>query len=198
MLWHLCVDEDSSNLMATTASCSPVLNTNPDRINPVINNVQTLLIRASKHVSYFKKNIMKSKQYIINHPSQLNSLSTFPFTNRPGLGKIVFNDSFQHSNKEQMEHDLNKNYYACGCSQGAKALLIGLLVFGVFGLYGFYYYDWSVTKCLISFFGGAILMSLLGKFIGLVQANRKLKKTIGEIQCVWKPDWPEAKTIGCS
>ena len=140
---------------------------------------------------------MKSKQFIINHPSQLNSLSTLPFTHRTGLGKIVFNDSFQHSNKEQMERDLNKNYYACGCSQGAKALLIGLLVFGVAGSYGFYNYDWSVTKSLTSFFGGAILMSLLGKLIGLVQANGKLKNTIREIQSVWKPDWPKAKTIGC-
>lgn len=87
-----------------------------------------------------------------------------------------------------MEHDLNDNYYACGCSQGAKAMLLGLLVFGVVGLYGFYYNDWSVIKSLISFFGGAIMMSLFGKVFGLVQANRKLKKTIREIQSVWVSD----------
>ena len=140
---------------------------------------------------------MKNKQYIINHPSQLKALSTLPFTHRAGLGKIIINDSFQHENKDQMEYNLNKNYYACGCSQGAKALLIGLLVFGVVGFYGFNYYDWSVAKSLTSFFGGAILMSILGKLIGLVQANNKLKETTKEIQSVWKPDWPKAKTIGC-
>lgn len=144
-----------------------------------------------------KNNIVKRKQIIIHHPSQLNSLSALPFTHRAGLGKIVLGDSFQHSGKEQMEHDLNKNYYACGCSQGAKALLIGLLIFGVAGVYGFYNYDWSVTRSLTSFLGGAILMSLSGKLTGLVQANGKLKKTIRGIQSVWKPDWPAAKTTGC-
>jgi hypothetical protein len=53
MLWHLCVDEDVTNMMATAGSCSPVSGTEPDRVNPVINNWQTLLVRASKHVSYF-------------------------------------------------------------------------------------------------------------------------------------------------
>lgn len=140
---------------------------------------------------------MKSKEFIIYHPSQLNSLSTLPFTHHKGRGKIVINDSFKHANKEQLEHDLNKNYYACGCNQGAKALLIGLLVFGLAGLYGFYTYEWSVTKSLTWCFGGAILMSIVGKLIGLVQANGKLKKIIREIQSVWKPYWPEEKTIGC-
>jgi len=140
---------------------------------------------------------MKNKQFIIKHPSQLNSLSTLPFTRRTGLGKIVLDDSFQHANKEQIELDLNKNYYACGCSLGAKSLIIGILIFGVVGIYGFHNYDWSVTKSLTLFFGGAILMSLLGKIMGLLQANGKLEKTIREIQSVWKPDWPEAKTIGC-
>jgi hypothetical protein len=140
---------------------------------------------------------MKSKQFIINQPSQLNSLSTLPFAHINGLGKIVLSDSFQHPNKEQMENELNKNYYACGCSEGAKALLAGLLAFGIVGFYGFYKFDWSVTKSLLSFFGGVFIMSLLGKFFGLVQANVKLKKTIREIQSVWKQDRQDAKTIGC-
>lgn len=140
---------------------------------------------------------MKSRQFIIRHPSQLNSLSTLPFIHRNGLGKIAFIDSFQHADREQMERDLNKHYYACGCSLGAKALLIGLLIFGVVGIYGFYNYDWSVTKSVTWFLGGAILLSLVGKLIGLGLANGKLKKTIREIQSVWKPDWPEAKTVEC-
>ena len=53
MLWHLCVDNDVFNLMATGGACDPSSTTAPDRINPIINNWQTLLIRASKHVSYF-------------------------------------------------------------------------------------------------------------------------------------------------
>ena len=129
---------------------------------------------------------MESKQFIIDHPSQLNALSA-PFKHRSSLGKIIFNDSFQHADKKKMERELNKNYYACGCSQGTKALLIGIFVFGVAGAYGFYNYDWSVTKSIASFFGGATVMSLLGKLMGLSKANNKLKQTIKEIQSVWKP-----------
>ena len=53
MLWHLCVDDDVTNIMATSGACSPVSATDPDRANPVINDWQTLLVRASKHVTYF-------------------------------------------------------------------------------------------------------------------------------------------------
>jgi len=53
MLWHLCVDDDVTNLMATSGACNPASTTAPDRINPIINNWQTLLVRASKHVTYF-------------------------------------------------------------------------------------------------------------------------------------------------
>lgn len=53
MLWHLCVDDNASNLMANQGSCNPNSTNDPERENPVIDNWQTLLIRASKHVSYF-------------------------------------------------------------------------------------------------------------------------------------------------
>ena len=139
---------------------------------------------------------MKNRQYIIKHPSQLNSLSTLPFVHRTGLGQLVLSDSYQNENKEQVERDLNRNYYACGCSQGSKALLIGILIFGIAGIYGFYN-DWPVAKILTVFFGGVVMMAILGKFYGLAQANRKLKKTVAEIQSVWKPDWPEATAIDC-
>lgn len=53
MLWHNCVDEDNANMMATQGDCEPDSNTLPDRVNPTINNTQALIIRASKHVTYF-------------------------------------------------------------------------------------------------------------------------------------------------
>lgn len=140
---------------------------------------------------------MERNKCIITHPSQLNSLSTLPFTRRSGLGKIVLSDSYPDENKKQMEYDLNKNYYACGCAQGAKAMLIGLLIFGVSGVFGFLYYDWSVTKSLAYFFGGTILTSLMGKLVGLFQANRNLRATVKEIQSVWRSDWPKAEYTGC-
>ena len=140
---------------------------------------------------------MGKKQFIIKHPSQLNSLSTLPLFHRTGLGKIVFNESLQHPNKAQWEREINKNYYACGCSQGAKALIIGLLVFGIAGGIGYNNLDWSITNTLVTIFGGALAMAIVGKFIGLMNANGKLKETVREIQSVWEPHWPEAKIIGC-
>lgn len=53
MLGHRCVDEDNANMMATQGDCNPPSSVPPDRINPRINDMQTLLIRASKHVTYF-------------------------------------------------------------------------------------------------------------------------------------------------
>lgn len=140
---------------------------------------------------------MNNKQFIIQHPSQLNALSTLPFMRRAGLGQIVLAEAFHHQDKAQMEQNLNKNYYACGCSHGAKALLMGMLVFGGAGLFGFFSNDWSASKSLTTFLGGTILASLTGKLFGLAAANGKLKKTIKEIQMVWKTDDPKVKLIDC-
>jgi hypothetical protein len=53
MLMHQCVDEDNANMMATQGDCTPSSSTLPDRVNPRISNAQALIIRASKHVTYF-------------------------------------------------------------------------------------------------------------------------------------------------
>ncbi len=59
-LWHVCVDLDNQNLMATKTGtsvlspCDPSpSSTEPDRAKPRMNNWQVLLVRASKHVTYF-------------------------------------------------------------------------------------------------------------------------------------------------
>jgi hypothetical protein len=53
MLLHTCVDDGISNLMATGGACSPTSNIEPNRFTPIIADWQALIIRASKHVSYF-------------------------------------------------------------------------------------------------------------------------------------------------
>ncbi len=52
-LWHVCVDDDIRNLMGVPGSCDPTSSTAPDRANPRMNEWQVLLVRASKHVTYF-------------------------------------------------------------------------------------------------------------------------------------------------
>jgi hypothetical protein len=50
---HSCADTDQKNMMATRGGCSPIGTVEGDRINPQISNIQALLIRASRHVTYF-------------------------------------------------------------------------------------------------------------------------------------------------
>jgi hypothetical protein len=52
-LWHVCVDTQVNNLMATQGSCDPESTTEPDRVNPALAWWQVLLVRLSKHVTYF-------------------------------------------------------------------------------------------------------------------------------------------------
>jgi hypothetical protein len=53
MLLHTCVDDGIDNLMATATQCDPDSSTNPDRLNPVMDNGQVLVVRSSKHVTFF-------------------------------------------------------------------------------------------------------------------------------------------------
>jgi hypothetical protein len=52
-LWHVCVDEDNQNLMATPGACSPRSDTDVDTANPRMTEFQVLAVRASKHCTYF-------------------------------------------------------------------------------------------------------------------------------------------------
>ena len=140
---------------------------------------------------------MKTREFVIHHPSQLNSLSTLPFSRRAWIGRIVLSESYHHNDKDEAEGELNKYYYACGCSQGAKGLILGLAIFGLVGLFGYYSYDWVLSKSISVFLSGAILAAIIGKLIGLVQANERLKKRIQKIQAVWSPEWSQTKILGC-
>ena len=53
LLSHTCVDDDVADIMATTDECTPASMTQPDRMNPHLTDWEALVIRASKHVTYF-------------------------------------------------------------------------------------------------------------------------------------------------
>jgi hypothetical protein len=52
-LTHTCVDDDNRNMMSTTDACSPASSTSPDRANPRMSDGQAIVVRMSKHVTYF-------------------------------------------------------------------------------------------------------------------------------------------------
>lgn len=131
---------------------------------------------------------MDKNRTIIDHPSQLNTLSAIPFFRTRGLGKIHLSDSFQHNEREQLEKDINKYYYACGCSTSAKfliaGLLLGLLLNGIDDtLLNLQWKLHPITIILFTAIGGGII----GKLIGLVKANSKLKRSIHTVQAFWRP-----------
>jgi hypothetical protein len=52
-LWHTCVDDDVNNLMGTQGACDPNSTTTPADANSRMENWQVLLVRGSKHVTYY-------------------------------------------------------------------------------------------------------------------------------------------------
>jgi hypothetical protein len=87
-----------------------------------------------------------------------------------------------HQDRERWERDLNRFYFACGCSAGAKGLVLGLLagaVAGVAAVAG----GWSGPAGGVALAGGAVVTgALLGKLAGLAQAERQLRATVAAIQ----------------
>lgn len=131
---------------------------------------------------------MNTKTTIIEHPSELNTLTAFPFARRRGRGRIALSDAFQHPERGQLEKDINKNYYACGCSTSARYLIAGLVIGAVvIGIDAAFldeqYIQSPVVALLVLTFGGGIL----GKLVGLARANKKLKRSVHTTQAFWRP-----------
>ncbi len=129
------------------------------------------------------------KEYIISHPSQLNSLSTLPLIRTMATGRIRLAGNLgDHPQRESFEQQLNKQYYACGCDTGARGLLLGIILGTGLSAYKYIAKDWSLTYALIIAGAGIVTTTLLGKLYGLYTANRKLKTTIAEVKKVWPPE----------
>lgn len=123
---------------------------------------------------------------IFNHPSQLNSLSTFSLYRKYGLGKLKLADNFQYKDKLSLEQDLNRNYYACGCSEGSKALMLFSIGSSMYA--GFKYFQGEHSLILLGTYviGISIAGAIFGKWFGLYKANNNLKRTVHTIQAHWK------------
>lgn len=128
---------------------------------------------------------MKNKQHSIDHPSQLNALSVLPLARTRALGTLrLAGDIAEHPKKEEWEADLNKHYYACGCSAGAKGLLLGLLAGVVYAI--FVSKEPSTLAAVGIVLAPAVVGAVLGKVVGLLRASTRLRRTVHEIQEHWK------------
>ncbi|MCP3957909.1 MAG: DUF456 domain-containing protein [bacterium] len=128
---------------------------------------------------------MKNKQHRIDHPSQLNALSLLPIMRTRGLGTLRLQGEIaEHASKEAWERDLNKHYYACGCSEGAKGLLLGLLAGSAYAFFAGS--GQGVGAAVGTVVGAALVGAVLGKVLGLLRARTRLRQTIREIQEQWQ------------
>jgi hypothetical protein len=133
---------------------------------------------------------MKSKkQYVISHPSQLNSLSVLPLAKISGIGTIRLTGTFEsHPQRAEFEEKLNKQYHACGCDSSAKSLIVGVAASAVFAAFKMSTDEWSLGYSAAVVLAVSVLALSAGRFYGLVKANGQLKKTRGDIQKIWIPE----------
>jgi|SRR5688572_6368548 hypothetical protein len=140
---------------------------------------------------------MKTRTTVIKHPSQLNALSAFKIFRTRGLGHLSL-AAFEHKEKEKLEKELNKYYYACGCDTSAKALILFLVAGIVYSALSLFMNDMSVLHASYYTIGAGIGGGVVGKMIGIFQANNKLKRTVYTIQAYWKPEGaPSMRPISC-
>ena len=131
---------------------------------------------------------MKTRSLQINHPSELNSLTTSRLFRKPGRGIIRLSPEFKHPGKEQWEADINRHYYSCGCSSGAKGLLV-MLILSLGVSFAAYAFDALSIKQIAALpIAAAIFGAVIGKLSGLATARRRLTRVVYTVQANWKPE----------
>jgi hypothetical protein len=130
---------------------------------------------------------MNARTLQINHPSELNSLVVSRLLRKARRGPIRLSPEFQHPQREQWEADLNRHYYACGCSSGAKGLLLMLLVGLGLGAAGYTFEVLSFGQSVATPLVGAVVGAAMGKLSGLAAARRRLTRAVHTVQANWKP-----------
>jgi len=131
---------------------------------------------------------MKTRNLQVNHPSELNSLTTSRLFRKPGRGIIRLSSEFRHPEKDQWEAAINRYYYACGCSSGAKGLLV-MLVLGLGVSFTTYAFDALPLKQIVALpIAAAIFGAVIGKLSGLATARRRLTRVVHTVQTNWKPE----------
>lgn len=132
------------------------------------------------------------KNFVIEHPSELNIISALPVKRTAGLGRIRLGGSIaEHPKREGWEMQLNSGYFACGCDTAAKGLLLGIAVGIVWNGSSFWTRETSIWPLLLGTVGIALAGAIAGKIYGLYKAETKLRSVVIDIQEHWKIDRPD-------
>jgi hypothetical protein len=141
---------------------------------------------------------MTPRSLPINHPSELNALTAPRPFRKPGRGAIRLSREFAHPDKARWEAEINRQYYACGCSSGAKGLLLAFAL-GLGMSIGAHELDaLSLQQAIALPVGTSILGAVIGKLSALANARRRLIRVIHTVQANWHPaDKQERDSIAC-
>jgi hypothetical protein len=141
---------------------------------------------------------MEAATYQIDHPSALNALTAPRPFRRRGRGQIRLSPEFDHPERETWEASINRYYHACGCSSGAKGLLLMLLLGVAAGAAAYALDIVSIRQAVAIPIVSAIAGAVIGKLLGLADARRRLIRVVHTVQANWKVrDRQEVPPITC-
>lgn len=125
----------------------------------------------------------------IQHPSQLTALTVWRLI--PWFAPSRVEIDAQRLSAERVhawEKELRTLQSACGCDQGAVAMMVGVVSYALYLVLRSG--GWGHPGRREFWIGVAVVAvtSSVGKFLGLWLAQRKLDLVIREIQSQWRPD----------
>lgn len=138
---------------------------------------------------------MKARTTQINHPSELNGLTALRLFRKRGRGLIRLSAEFDHPEKEQWQAQINRYYYACGCSTGAKGLMMMLLLGIAYSGMAYLFRYASLRQVIVIPILAAVAGALIGKLIGLTAAHSRLVRVVHTIQAHWKTHDPKEEPL---
>ena len=122
---------------------------------------------------------MSFQEYKITTPAGLNELLNKGLFWRKKIGLIVLAGNFEnHPDKDFYQNELNTYYYACGCSESANGFFLGVILGSLWVAASWFQ---GVTPGLFTIAVGilfAMAGGIIGKAVGKLLANKKLKQTI--------------------
>jgi hypothetical protein len=123
----------------------------------------------------------------IRHPSQLSAMSVWRMIWRRTPPRVQIEAEGASAERVRMwESQMSRLQGACGCEQGAIGLIGGLGVYLLFLLLRPGGWGHPGRREFWIGFGLIVGTTSVGKFLGLLLAQRKLKLVIKEIQTHWK------------
>lgn len=114
-------------------------------------------------------------QFLLDSPAKVQRLRREPQL-RQSLRRLRLSSPYtiQH---QQLEEELNRKYFSCGCVQGAVTVQLFLLILG--GLWwGEILPEWPI----VAYFVGFLAVGLLGKGVGLVWDRWRLTILLARVE----------------